>query len=262
MKLKNQIMELIGLILGDGYMPKHQHSLYFYGDADEDKEYLGSYIYDLVKNNFNLTPRYYLRTSYKNGYKAGILQMHNKKLISYLTDTIGLTRGSKVYTAKIPEQIITSKNINFLLRGLFDADGCLYFSYSKYKYGYPTYPRLDIKTSSKTLAYQVLEIMNSMSFEARIRRDGTSFIIYISGPDMVDRWMSKVGSSSRKNLVKYLFWKRFGYHIPNSSTKIREERLSRVGELHSPPSGTTTIRPGFRLGCICSRMLRQHHQLK
>jgi len=243
MKLKNQIMELIGLILGDGYIvnKKATYSLYIYGDADEDKEYLGTYVFSIIKNNFDLNSRYYVRTSYKKGYKAGILQVHNKKLILYLKNIIGLTSGCKIYTAKIPSKILNSKNISFLLRGLFDADGCLYFSYSKYKYGYPTYPRIDIKTSSKTLAYQVLKIMNSMGFKVGIRRDGTSFIIYISGPKMVDKWMSKISSSSKKNLIKYIFWKEFGYHIPNSSTKVREERLSRVGESNSPLLGTANI---------------------
>jgi len=226
MEIKNEIMEFVGLMLGDGHISgsKNTYGVFIYGDAEEEKDYLGRHVHLLLNKTFGLNSKYWVRTSYKNGIKASILQLFNKQFVLYLTNQLGLSKGLKVYTVKIPENLVNLSNINYLIRGFFDTDGCLYFSYSK-KLNYPTYPRIELRTVSEVLANQLLQILIRLGFEARKRMTGTTFVIYISGEKEIIRWMQIIGSSNKKHITKYLFWKKFGYHIPNIKMAERLKRM-------------------------------------
>ena len=42
---------------------------------------------------------------------------------------------------------------------------------------------------------------------------------------MLEKWIKEIGFSSKKNITKYLLWKKLGYYIPKSTLKERESLL-------------------------------------
>jgi len=99
-----------------------------------------------------------------------------------------------------------------IIRGLFEADGCLYFSHSK-KLRYPSYPRLEIKSSSVVLVNQIKEFLEKEGFNVYVKRpvSNKTFALLISGDKMLTLWIKKVGLTSLKNITKYNLWKSKGF---------------------------------------------------
>ncbi|MCD6576215.1 MAG: hypothetical protein J7K73_03585 [Nanoarchaeota archaeon] len=228
------ISELAGAIVGDGHIvDNRKYSLYIYGNATEDFCYL-RYLSSHFEKLFGISPRLGIRV-YKNG-RAAILQIHNKDVVRFFTKVVGIPAGNKIYSVSIPS-FVDESNIKYFVRGLFDTDGCIVFTKSKTNSLFPTYPRIEIKTSSGKLSSQLIDVLNNIGFKVNLRRDGTSNIIYVSGNLQVDKWFGEIGSSNLKNLVKFQFWRCFGYHLPGLDVGSRLKILKRAGRVELPSTG-------------------------
>lgn len=216
------IYELIGIIIGDGYVryrpDQRVYQIEIAGNTETDKPY------------FNLISQFIFK---ETGRKASIrekvekkgkslrLEINNKKFIEKLIK-LGLPVGKKTFTISIPPGLTDWKYSRCILRGIFETDGCIYFSKSK-KCKYPTYPRIEIKTSSKKLLSQIIKILKQKNFKVQVRKPllSNTFAIYLNGPKMLEKWIKEVGISSIKNLSKYSFWKKKGFYIPKITLKSR-----------------------------------------
>ena len=217
------LYELIGFIIGDGnifYSKKHrQYRLQLAGNAEEDYDYfqqIAEFLRPLSKNKVQL----FIRKEKKG--KCLRLMLQDKAFVEKLI-SIGIPAGKKTFTIEFPRNL-TKDMENSLLRGLFEADGCLYFSKSK-KNNYTTYPRIEICTSSKKLFEQVEAILSERKFKPYIKypKSDKAYYIILSGEKFLERWRNEIGFPSLKNKTKYDLWKKHGFYIPNTPLSKRLE---------------------------------------
>ena len=212
-------------MIGDGcviYYPKHKvYGIEITGNATEEKDYYAK-IAQFMKKEFSLNPQVYVRKM-KVG-KGLKLISYSKSLAEFLMD-LGI-EGNKTYTAKIPDHLMSWDKAKGVLRGIFETDGCLYFSKSKVTTNKPTYPRLEITTVSTELSLQIIQLLQENGFLVQSHRNRNSVVIYLSGVDMLHKWINEIGFSSAKNWSKYLLWEKLGYYIPRISLP---ERVAMLG---------------------------------
>ena len=212
--------ELIGFIIGDGniyHNPKHHiWRLEIAGNVVEDYDYFLQ-IRDFLVENAQKKPQFFTR-NHKNGKSLRIM-LYDKEFINRLLP-YGLPIGKKTFTITIP--IIDDNKMVSLVRGLFEADGCLYFSKSKDSI-YPTYPRLEIKTSSIALLEQLRTYLIRQGFNVYTRKSKSdrTFAIGVSGNVFLEKWRKLFGFNSLKNKTKYGFWKSRGFYIPYTPLEKR-----------------------------------------
>jgi len=98
--------------------------------------------------------------------------------------------------------------VKYIIRGLFETDGCLYFS-RIYPGAMHTYPRLEIKTNSRVLVEQLVQILKSQAFvvHSRTSKSDSTVAVYLSGQAMLNKWANEIGFSSQKNKTKHALWK-------------------------------------------------------
>ena len=231
MKTKNltqklNFYELVGIILGDGSIwnyPLHRvYGLEISGNAEEDKEYFNK-ISGFIEKMIGKKPRISIRDQKLGKYLR--LVIYDKKFVDYLINDVGIPYKNKTFKAFIPPKFLDWKYSKHILRGLFETDGSLYFSKVS---GVSSYPRVEIKTSSKELANQISDILKRKAFKPhkRTNKSDKTVGVYISGPVMLEKWIKEIGFGSTKNLTKYILWRKLGYYIPRISLK---ERLKLCG---------------------------------
>jgi len=223
------LYEFIGIMIGDGcllYYPKHRiYGIEITGNAIEEKDYYEK-ISKFMQGEFNLKPRIYVR-SMTSG-KGLKLISYNKNLANYLLK-LGI-KGNKTYNVKIPKNLLCWDKSKHIIRGIFETDGSLYFSRSKITIKEPSYPRLEITTVSYELADQIVQILSENGFSVQCHMNRSAIVIYMSGENMLNKWIQDIGFSSDKNWSKYLLWKELGYYIPRISLPERISLLRVRGQ--------------------------------
>ncbi len=222
------IYEFLGIIIGDGcllYYPRHRiYGLEITGNATEEIDYYEK-ISNFIIKEWGLVPRVFIR---KMPLGQGLkLVVYNRKLADLLL-SLGIT-PAKTYTTTIPKFLLEWRKSKFILRGIFETDGCLYFSKSRTRINYPSYPRLEIKTASPKLADQLLILLRNHGFNAHSHQNSSTRVIYLSGKRMLEKWVKEIGFNSNKNRTKYLFWRLNGYYIPGLTLKERR-KISEINQ--------------------------------
>lgn len=230
------LCEFIGFLYGDGniyYSKKYRKYRIELVGGEEDYEYIRQ-INDFLFETTNKKPLFFIRKE-RIG-KTIRLHFNNKEFVDKLI-SMGLVSGRKTFTAIVPEFIFKNKeNFCDFLRGLFEADGCLYFSKSK-KGEFPTYPRLEIVSSSENLVEQIKSFLERENFIVYVKKKkGTrSFGIYLSGEKMLEKWKDLIGLNSQKNRTKYDLWKAKGFYIPHTPLKERINICTGGTMVNAPP---------------------------
>jgi hypothetical protein len=173
---------LIGLLLGDGHIPKTSSANIF---TSADKELL-----DWVKANYTI-----LRESTDGRSKAQNIYL-SQKVISPIFEKYRVKRGLS-YKKEIPALILKNKNfLKSFLQGLFDTDG------SAEKIG-----RISYSTVSDILAKQVHNSLLLFGIIAKLKKKktpsdfGYAWEIIISGKN-VDMFNNEIGFRlSRKRAI-------------------------------------------------------------
>ncbi|MEK6862065.1 MAG: hypothetical protein AABY07_08940 [Nanoarchaeota archaeon] len=219
------IYELIGVIIGDGsilYNPKkYLYRLEIAGNYTEDYKYflkLSQIILEISGNK----PKIRFR-EHKLG-RSITLYIDNKNFVEYLINELQLPYGKKTFSVKIPDKFLSWRYSRHIIRGIFESDGCLYFSKSKVN-KYPTYPRIEIRTSSDKLKEQIVTILKNKKFNVQTLKLRTNKI-YLSGEFMLKKWLNEIGINNPKNISKYLIWKKQGYYVPKCTLNERENLLN------------------------------------
>lgn len=229
--MEPDFLEFYGVMMGDGcllYYPQHRiYGIEIAGNI-EQTEYLKK-ICQIIEKYTLKKPRF---DGFKSNSKNAIrLVLYSKNFADYLIN-LGFLYENKVRKIVIPDFFLNWKFSKHIIRGIFEADGCIYFS--KGKRNYPYYPRLEIKTSSKILAEQINYILSTNGFSSNLRfykqKTNPIFVVYLSGKNNIDLWAKTIGFGSLKNRSKYLIWKRFKYYLPNLSLQQRLQILSTCGQ--------------------------------
>ena len=100
---KEEMAELSGAIIGDGWIQSNERSLFIAGDPTEDRDYYDLKISKLISKL--LCPTKPKEFSYWGVYGVSI---HNKKAIQKLLD-IDLPKGRKGNSVSIPQWVLKSK---------------------------------------------------------------------------------------------------------------------------------------------------------
>ncbi len=221
------LYELIGVLLGDGYLAHFPVARVYFieiaGHAKESKEYFVK-IQRFIKEEFGLPSRIRVRREKKG--ESLRLVCNSKELVEFIMNNLEVSNKNKTFNAKIAEEFLDWEIARHILRGLFESDGCLYFSKGKRRM--PYYPRLEIKTSSEKLIEQIIIVLQKQNFRVHRRRCGSphTFGVYISGSKMIEKWVNEIGFGSYRNFSKYLVWKKINFYKPRLSLTQRKNILS------------------------------------
>ncbi len=221
-KINKEIAELCGIILGDGNLHKSCNRITITGSIN-DKAYHKLVVLKLFNNNFNIRPILF-EQKHKN---AHYIQIESKGIINYFLK-IGLSRGPK-NGISVPKFIKNNKHlIPHFLRGLFDTDGSIKFSKQKKEINY--YPRTRISAKYSEMGVMIEYLLRKLKFNYNIwkdKRNGSHILNYeISGKHNLEKWFKIIKPSNPVHISKFLFWKKFGYHIPSSTLNSRLKALN------------------------------------
>ena len=168
MKITSQIAELIGIIIGDGNIlyskEKKYYRLEIVGNVEDDLEYF-QHITKIIESKSKNKVK--IRIKKERLGQSLRLHINDKKFVEYLINELNLPYGKKTFTITIPEKFLEWKYAKYIIRGICESDGCIYFSKSKV-IKYPSYPRIEIRTSSPKLANQLMELLKKQSFNVQI----------------------------------------------------------------------------------------------
>lgn len=226
------LYELIGLIIGDGSIiyktNKRIYRLTISGDVKEDREYfevISKFIYSLCNKKPKIRERKVIIGGALKGHSLE-LYINNKKFVEYLINELEISYGKdKAFKVKIPNKFLNWEFSKHILRGILESDGSLFFSKSKV-IKYPSYPRLEIRTSSVNLAHQVFGILKCRNYKVILMKTKYGdFKVYLSGEKMLNKWIEEIGFSNWNTISKYELWNRLGYYIPRISLVQREKAL-------------------------------------
>ncbi len=206
------IYELIGIIIGDGHIGYNKKARRYWfeicGDVKDRKYFdqISDFLFSFSKK------RPLIRVKKEKLGKSLRLEFNNKDFFNFLTKNLKLPLGNKTFSIKIPNKFTKWKYSKYILKGIFDTDGSIYFSYSK-KSKYPTYPRLEIKTSSNNLAHQIVNILKIRGFKVNLMHSKTDKTnrICLNGSVMIHKWFRDISSSNLLKLRRYILWKKKGY---------------------------------------------------
>ncbi len=90
----------------------------------------------------------------------------------------------------------------FVLRGLFDTDGCI-FANKREEY---KYPYISISSKSEPFRNQIINMLRDQNYPAY----NTKKDVCVRGIANVKRWFNDIGSSNRRNQFKYEYFLKHG----------------------------------------------------
>ncbi|GEM_PF-765391 len=198
--------EFVGMMLGDGCIGIYkcrksnamfsiQHQLKISMDSRED-EYT-AYIVKIMKHLFGIEPK----LSFKKNENAVDIRVFNKEIIHFVIKEIGLKKSPKWNRAEIPKIYFGNYLENYVLKGLFDTDGCVSIT----KNNGILYPRLELKICPSPMQRQIVEILKRNRFNYKVENlDKGKIRIRLNGKDEMLRWLNLIGTNNPKHLNKIM----------------------------------------------------------
>lgn len=190
--------ELIGVIIGDGNIYKNRY-VEISGDKKLDLNYYKRRLQPIIKKELSYTP---LISTGPFGIR---LRINNKKFTIFL-NSLGIQSGKgKAYNVMIPEPISkTWKLSKACIRGIIDTDGCL--SFDKRDVYKTPYPRIMLHIRNKGLSRQIYELLLSKEYKPTFSKQmtpfGEAYMVYLSGKKQVLKYVSEIGFSNDRHLLK------------------------------------------------------------
>ena len=189
--------ELIGAIIGDGFIHRHKNSyrIGLVGNPITDKEYFEK-LKVLIKEVWHKEVKIVNR-------ERGLRMTFGSKEVFYeLVNELGMCYGKdKSENIQIPKEIIDNQKIvKDTIRGIVDTDGSIY---TANKPGSLNYPSIEITTSSPVLAKQLKETLEKenfrvakiWSYKSKLSKR-TTYKVPLNGRENVRRWVSEIGFSN------------------------------------------------------------------
>ena len=201
--MEKDLAEFIGIMLGDGCIGiydcksenkiKRQYQLKVTLNS-RNKQYT-KYVFNLITKILGVEPVIY----YKKNENTADIRTFRKKKILYVLNEIGLKISPKWNRMEIPEKYFKKEFFPFILRGLFDTDGCL----SVFNNNGTKYPRIEIKICPSPAQKQFVEILDKLEFRYTIQKlDKGKIRIRISGVKELKKWLGIIGSSNNSHIQK------------------------------------------------------------
>jgi DNA-binding transcriptional regulator WhiA len=203
-RLTNQLAEVTGTLIGDGclsrfwasYDSRWRHQIVFTGSADEFPYYAG-FVQPIIQETFGVRGRLFIRT-YK-GLQSTRYYITSPKLFDFFVD-LGIPVGVKSHAVFIPQAFFGDKELlRSCLRGMWDADGCVYQRYTKpYKNHarwYPNYLVLQYKSASEKLIFDMKKALDLFSIRSNkiLKTKNNIFVLYINTQSEIQKFLDSIG---------------------------------------------------------------------
>jgi len=187
---KRDLAELIGILLGDGYIDPKSKRIKISFNSKDDKEYIG-YVKNIL-DKFGINIIFKQRTT----ENTAELYVFNKKFTKFLTCEVGLEFSPKWNRAKIPIKFLSDKSDLKVLRGYFDTDGCLVRTNNHGN----LYPRLEMKISPAPMQNQFINILKKYNFSYGVYQIGRGKVrIQLNGKIQLKKWVDLIGFGNIKH---------------------------------------------------------------
>jgi intein/homing endonuclease len=209
--------ELCGLFAGDGWINSRRNTVFICGSVKE-KEFYDKHVRELFEKGLNFTPK--LRHfPYWSVYGVAVYS----KSVTDFFKAQGFNEGKKVLTVKIPNEILSSKNLwPFFLRGIFDSDGSIYFE-KNYAPGVihkqRRRARMEIGSASKDLIGDLYKICVEIGYQPTVRIQKpsgkgrhNSYKLRFNRKDDVLRWFKEISPKNNVHISRFKKWQKFGYY--------------------------------------------------
>ncbi|MFH1276310.1 MAG: LAGLIDADG family homing endonuclease [Candidatus Woesearchaeota archaeon] len=203
------LYEFYGILIGDGciskyiYKSKIHYEIRIDGHAITDYDYYHDYLVNLISNVFDKRPKPGFRKQCLGIY----IHFRSEQIASFLTKTFNFPYGKKGEIGIQKEIFEDFNKLKYVLRGLFDTDGCLYFTKNNSKLR--SYPIIEISSHSTKLINQLKSALRSIGFIVKTSHYEDS--IKLHGRKNLLKWMEIIGTSHPDKASKFEFWKKYGY---------------------------------------------------
>ena len=199
--LSNKLAEFIGILLGDGSLSESQYDCSFVLNRTYDAPYM-KYVSNLIFNLFEVKCHFYQ-------FKANAVRMtiYSKRLFEFLVNILQISYGSQ--DKFIPPYLLEDESlVKEVLRGIFDTDGSIYLS-SKKKI-------INLRSKSEYLKKDITKLLSIL----KIRYHISDSNINITNHDDVKRFLSTVGSSNLKNIIKTIEFYKNKVSVKNDASLL------------------------------------------
>ena len=189
-----KLAELVGILLGDGYLSSSTNRVKISFNSKDDVEYI-SYVNNLLVELFDVKPILKQRVN----ENTAELYIFKRDIIRFLINNVGMKVSPKWNNAAIPSQFLSSKLDLQVLRGYFDTDGCLVTANNNGT----IYPRLEMKVSPSPMQKQFIAILKKYKFSFGVYQIGDGKVrIQLNGKPQLEKWIKSVGFSNQKHIDK------------------------------------------------------------
>ena len=197
MKITEGLAELIGALIGDGYIYRShgKYQIGFVGSPKTDREYFQR-LQELILKEWSKNAKIKFR---ERGLRMVI---NSKEICSILIDKLGIPHGEgKCEKVEIPKEIIKNWSlVKNTIRGIVDTDGSVFVAK---KPGVEKYPSIEITTTSKKLAEQVRAVLLKRNFRvaniwAHKPKSGGRIVyrVPLNGKANIRKWIKEIGFSN------------------------------------------------------------------
>ena len=172
-EMSNELAYLCGILAGDGYISKNyngksRNRIICGGNPSNEKEFYDKLITSLFKKVFNIDINSKLLGNRTYGFQFG-----SQAIVYFLTKIIGLPRGKKYATLKIPPLFFQDKGLLLsFVKGVFDTDFgfCLCKKYKEIPY----YPQMAFASRSKKFTMEIWRALKELG----LRFDGKVYRVF------------------------------------------------------------------------------------
>lgn len=189
-----KLAELVGILLGDGYLSSSTNRMKISFNSKNDKDYI-NYVERLLAELFDVKPILKQRVN----ENTAELYIFKRDVIGFLINNVGIRVSPKWNNATIPSKFLSSKLDLQVLRGYFDTDGCLVTTNNNNT----IYPRLEMKISPSPMQKQFMDILKKYKFSFGVYQIGNGKVrIQLNGKTQLEKWIELVGFSNKKHRDK------------------------------------------------------------
>lgn len=188
-------LEFYGALLGDGWLSKLNYKkktiriIGLCGHISLDREYLLSWKKNIT-SMFNRDP--YIKYIQKdNGMQ---LIFGHLNLFKFLNENLKFPIGKKENLHLTKDlKILGFENLKYIIRGIFDTDGCFYFDKTPAN---KPYPCLSITMKEPLLMEQIYSILIARGFKVYHYKSERIQKLILKGSKQLKKWMVEIGSSN------------------------------------------------------------------
>ena len=205
MKISPELAELVGVIMGDGYIYSKYgtHQVGIVGSPVTDREYferLKEMILKVWDKDVKIKER-------ERGLR---MILSSKEIVQRLVNDFKIPSGKKSDKIILCDKIFHNWDLaKHTIRGLVDTDGSVFVSK---KPGVLNYPCIELNTGSKELAFQLKNVLMTNGFrvasvQSRIAKNGyknskISFKVSLNGQKNLKKWIDEIGFSNPYKLKR------------------------------------------------------------